>query len=100
MLEKNGIDFEYRDYRKSPLSEDELRSLLASLGAGPADVLRRRDRAFRTLGLTGTEPDGELISLMAANPTLLERPIGIAGDEAVVGRPPNRLLTLVKGWNT
>ena len=97
MLEEHGVEYDYRDYRKDPLSESEVRGLLASLGVGPTDVLRKRDRAYRELGLTGNEPTEELISHIAGHPTLLERPIGIRGERAVLGRPPENLLTLADG---
>ena len=51
-------------------------------------------RAFGELGLTGDEPEPELIERMAEHPTLLQRPIGVKGDRAVVGRPPEELLKL------
>jgi arsenate reductase len=95
LLQDRGIGFEYRDYKADPLSEAEIRSVLASLDVAPSAVLRKRDRAYRELGLTGTEGDAKLIALMALHPTLLERPIGMVGNRAVVGRPPERLLTLV-----
>lgn len=95
MLSKRGIEFEYREYREDPLSEEEIRAVLGLLGVGPRDVLRTRDRAAREIGLTGEETDDELIALMAEHPTLLQRPIGIADDRAVVGRPAKRLLDLV-----
>ena len=94
MLEERGIAFSYRDYRSQPLTEDELRWLFDSLQMRPRDLLRRRDRAFRELGLSGDEDNNTLISFMHERPTLLERPIGIAGGKAVVGRPPERLLEL------
>ncbi|NNK47330.1 MAG: arsenate reductase (glutaredoxin) [Gemmatimonadetes bacterium] len=94
MLQDEGVEFEYRDYKKNPLTEPEIRGLLERLGVAPGEVLRRRDRAFRELGLTGEEAEDRLIAFMAEHPTLLERPIGIVGDRAVVGRPPARLLTL------
>ena len=96
MLDENGVEYEYRDYKKEPLAEAEIRFVLAGLRVAPRDVLRKRDRAFRDLGLTGTEGEDELIALMASHPTLLERPIGILGERAVVGRPPARLLTLLE----
>lgn len=94
MLNERGIEFDYREYRQEPLSEAELRKVLGLLGLGPKDVLRRRDKAFRALGLTGEETDGELLAHMAEHPTLLERPIGVAGERAVIGRPPEKLLEL------
>ncbi len=95
MLEENDVEYEYRDYKKDPLTEAEIQSVLVSLGVGPRDVLRRRDRAFRDLGLSGAEDEEELIALMASHPTLLERPIGVVGERAVLGRPPDLLLTLL-----
>lgn len=94
MLTKRGIEFDYREYREDPLSEEEIRDVLGLLGVGPREVLRTRDRAAREVGLTGDETDDELIALMAGHPTLLQRPIGIVGDRAVVGRPAKRLLEL------
>ena len=64
------------------------------LGIPPGKVLRRNDRAFREEGLSGTEPDSLLIQKMAEHPTLLQRPIGVLGDKAVLGRPPELLLSL------
>jgi len=95
LLEGSEVEYHYRDYKKDPLTEAELRSVLSMLEMKPAQVLRKRDRAFRELGLTGTENEDELIALMASHPTLLERPIGIVGKRAVLGRPPERLLTLL-----
>jgi arsenate reductase len=95
LLNEHGIDFEYREYRKDPLSVDELRAVLDRLGLEPRDVLRPRDRAAKALGLTGDESAERLIELMSEHPTLLQRPIGVAGDRAVVGRPPENLLALV-----
>ncbi len=94
MLQGRGVEFTYREYRKQPLSADELRDVLGKLGVGPGDVLRSRDA--KKLGLTGDETDDQLIGLMAEHPTLLQRPIGVVGKRAVVGRPPEALLELVE----
>ena len=93
MLNDNGIEFEYREYKKEPLSKKELQGVLKKLGVGPRDVLRKRDAT--KLGLSGDESDAELVDLMVDNPTLLERPIGVVGKKAAVGRPPEALLELV-----
>ena len=95
MLDEKGIEYRYRDYVKKPLSEAEIRDVLKLLGLRPREVLRTKDPAFKELGLTGDEPDAQLIAAMAKHPTLLQRPIGIVGDRAMVGRPPERLLELV-----
>ena len=95
MLKESGIPYNYRDYREQPLSEKEIRAVLLKLGVEPAAVLRKNDAAYKKLGLTGDEPDVRLISLMAEHPTLLQRPIGVLGKRAAVGRPPEILLELV-----
>jgi arsenate reductase len=94
LLEKNGVAYRYRDYRKEPLNRKELQKLFRLLDLKPGELLRRRDRAFRELGLTGEESTRQLIDLMSEHPTLLQRPIGVLGEGAVVGRPPEKLLEL------
>ncbi|MCA9704862.1 MAG: arsenate reductase (glutaredoxin) [Myxococcales bacterium] len=94
MLEDHGVTFTYREYRKEPLDREELRQLLAKLGVGPRQVLRSRDA--KQLGLSGDESDERLLELMAEHPTLLQRPIGVVGPRAVVGRPPEALLRLLE----
>ena len=95
MLDENGVTYRYRDYREQPLSEKEVRTVLKKLRVAPADVLRKRDKAYKELGLTGKESAARLYKLMAQHPTLLERPIGLHRGKAVLGRPPEKLLDLV-----
>ena len=94
LLDARGIQYRYREYTREPLSEKELREVLRKLGVSAREVLRTKDRAFGELGLTGREPEEELIALMAKHPTLLQRPIGLAEGRAVLGRPPENLLEL------
>ena len=99
MLDEQKIPYRYRDSVRDPLSEDELRRVLGLLDVRPAEMLRKRDRAYQELGLDGSEDDATLIAHMAAHPTLLQRPIGVLDDRAVVGRPPERLVEMAgEGW--
>mgnify|MGYP006288312211 CR=1 FL=1 len=68
--------------------------MLRLLGVTARDVLRTKDSAFESRALTGNEGDAVLLTHMAKNPTLLQRPIGIRDGRAVVGRPPEKLLDL------
>ncbi len=95
MLQEHDLAFTYREYRKAPLTEEELRRILALLGVGPEALLRKKDKANKELGLKGSEGADVLIAHMVEHPTLVQRPIGILGDKAVVGRPVERLLELV-----
>lgn len=95
MLNDKGIEFTYREYRKEPLSEDELRDVLGKLGLQARDIARKRDKAFAANGLKGDEDDEVLLPVMAANPTTVQRPIGVTEDAAAIGRPIENLLALV-----
>ena len=96
MLDEHAIPYMVREYTEEPLDDAELRSLLATLGQSAHELLRRHDPAFREHALMGTEDDDTLIPVLAAHPTLLQRPIGITASRAVVGRPPENLLALLE----
>ena len=91
LLNEHNIEHTYREYTRDPLTADELRDMFAKLRLRPHEVLRKRDAT--KAGLSPNLSDDELIALMADNPRLLQRPIGIVGDRAVVGRPPEALLS-------
>ena len=95
MLNERGVEFRYREYTKEPLSEDELRSVLAKLDLPASALFRKREKVGKELGLTGKESDEVLVPHMAQHPTLLQRPIGVLGDKAAVGRPVENLLELL-----
>ena len=95
MLKDQGVEYRYRDYKAEPLSKAELTRVFALLKMKPGELLRRNDKAFKQLGLSGDESYKKLIAHMAEHPTLLQRPIGIVGKRAAVGRPPEALLALL-----
>ena len=95
MLDDNGVEYRYREYTKEPLNKTELKKVLKMLGVTAKDVLRKNDKAYKELGLSGDESNTALIAHMAEHPTLLQRPIGVLDGKAVVGRPPEKLLELV-----
>jgi arsenate reductase len=67
----------------------ELRKLIDKLGIAPADLLRKGEQVYRDLGLAKREvSDEELIRLMVENPDLIQRPIVVRGEKAVLARPP------------
>ena len=95
MLNEHGAAFNYREYDKEPLSRKELKQVFALLKVKPSQLLRKNDKAYKELGLTGEESDTRLIGYMAEHPTLLQRPIAIKGKKAIVGRPVENLLELL-----
>ena len=69
--------------------------MLGKLGTDdPRDIVRTKESVYRELGLADADRD-QLLDAMAANPVLIERPIVIRGDRAVVARPPDRVLELL-----
>ena len=94
-MDEKGVAYRYREYTKEPLNQAEIKRVLKKLGMTPKDVLRKNDKAYKELGLTGDEKTADLVKLMAEHPTLLQRPIGVVGDRAAVGRPVENLLELV-----
>ncbi|HEX6739805.1 MAG TPA: ArsC/Spx/MgsR family protein [Vicinamibacteria bacterium] len=91
MKEKDAA-FETVDLFKSPPSAAQIRELCRKLGVGPRDILRTREPEYQELGLaSGQHSDAELFELMARNPGLIQRPIVVKGDRAVLARPVEAL---------
>ncbi|MBN1237699.1 MAG: arsenate reductase (glutaredoxin) [Gammaproteobacteria bacterium] len=96
LLRERGVQPEVVEYLKTPPTRDELKSLLAKLGIGARDLIRKNEQAFRESGKELSAPEDELIDLMVENPILIERPIVVVGDRARIGRPPESVLDIVE----
>ncbi len=95
-LEERGLTPTIIRYLETPPNPQQLRELLAKLGLGARQLLRCGEDEYQSLGLANPElNDDQLIEAMAAHPKLIERPILVAGDRAVVGRPPEKVLELL-----
>jgi arsenate reductase len=86
-----GLELPVREYLQDPLTLEELRRLVQLLGVRPIAIARRGEPQFETLGLSDATPDEEVLRALAEHPILVERPIVVRGDRAVVGRPPERV---------
>ena len=96
LLAERGIDFDTVEYHVTGLTEEELRDLLRKAGAKPFDLLRTREPLVAELGLTERDgPEDELIALMVEHPQLVQRPIVVRGERAVLARPVERVLELL-----
>jgi arsenate reductase (glutaredoxin) len=97
LLAEQGVDAERRDYFKDEFSVDELRALLDEIGKKPSDVLSKRSKAYKELGLAERDiSEDELLELMPSNPTLLRRPIVVKDGEAVVGFKKDEIESLIE----
>ncbi len=96
LLEARGLSPTLVRYLETPPSAAQLRELLSKLGIGARQLLRTGEDAYRELNLADASlSEAQLIEAMAAQPKLIERPILIAGDKAVIGRPPEKVLELL-----
>ena len=96
ILEECAVEFDSINYYETPLTVEELRGLINKLGISPRDLMRKGEQLYRDLGLGERElSDDELIKLMVENPDLMQRPIVVHGDKAVLGRPPENVKQLL-----
>ena len=93
LLEDKGLKPEVVAYLNQPPSVEELQGVLSKLGMGAKELLRQKD--YQELGLEMPETEGELLEQMVANPVVIERPIVVCGNQARLGRPPERVLEIL-----
>ncbi len=96
LLKERGVEFDAVNYYEQPLTAAQFRKLLGKLGLSARDVLRKDEPIARKLGIAKRDlSDDELIQLMIENPDLIQRPIVVRGDRAVLGRPPENVEELL-----
>ena len=96
LLRDRGIDPTIVEYLKQPLSAAQIKRLLAMLKMTPRELLRNKEADYAALNLANPKlSDGALIKAMAEHPHLMERPIVVVGERAVLGRPPERVLEIL-----
>lgn len=93
-MTQQGVEFETVKYIENPLSVTELKELLRRAGLAPLEVIRTKEPAYKELVAGKTLTDDELLKLLAAHPELLQRPIVMRGDRAVLARPVENLKKL------
>ncbi|HAQ50400.1 MAG TPA: arsenate reductase (glutaredoxin) [Gammaproteobacteria bacterium] len=92
LLEEKGLTPTIVLYLKTPPTKTELRTLLTQLAISARQLLRKNEACYRTLNLEDpTLNDEDIITVMAENPKLIERPIVVHKDKAVIGRPPESI---------
>ncbi len=96
ILEGRGVQFEVVEYLKTPLTADRIADLLSALGGDPAELVRK-DSHFKELGLeAGNYQSAEAVAaLLAEHPKLMQRPVAVLGDKAVIARPSERVEELL-----
>ncbi|QBF28045.1 arsenate reductase (glutaredoxin) [Pseudomonas tructae] len=96
LLEARGLAPSVVRYLETPPTAVELKALLGKLNISARQLLRSGEDEYKTLNLADTNlSEAQLIDAMVQHPKLIERPILIAGDKAVIGRPPEKVLEIL-----
>lgn len=96
LLEEKGAKVEAINYLETPPTRAELVEIIEKLGIAPLALVRQKGDVFNEKYLGKTLSDEAWIDAMVADPILIQRPIVINGNQAVIGRPPSTILTILK----
>ncbi len=95
LVAEAGVEAEIVNYLETPPTREELRGLLGKLGMQPSELLRRGEAVFAEHYAGRELTEDEAFEALLAHPILMERPIVVRGDKAVVARPPERVKELL-----
>ena len=96
ILKDNECDTEIILYLKAAVDQSVLESIIKKLSLSPRELLRKGEQEFKDNNLKNKNlSDQEIIDFMVKHPKLIERPIVIKGDKAILGRPPENVLELI-----
>lgn len=94
-LEEHNVEFKIVNYLDDTLSESELTEIISKLNILPIDLVRKNETIWKTDYKGKTLSDAEIIKAMVKNPKLIERPIVITTNKAVIGRPKEAIKTIL-----
>jgi arsenate reductase len=94
LIEKN-TEFNVVDYLKNPPTTQELENILMKLNMSPIDLIRKGESVYKENYKDKIFTNAEWIQIMVNNPILIERPIIVYGNKAVIGRPPENVLAIL-----
>ena len=95
ILEEKGVQPAIVEYLKTPPTREELRAVLRKLGMKPEQIVRKGEDVYKQKFAGKSLSDAQWLDALAQNPILIERPIVVKGDRAVLGRPPEKVLELI-----
>lgn len=96
LFKENGTDYEKVNYFTEPSTAEKLRELLEKARLSPFDILRTKEPLCDELNISENTAPDEIIKLIIEHPNLLQRPILEVGDEAVLARPNEKALELIR----
>lgn len=93
LIQSNGYEAKVIDYLNGELTKELLEDIVKLLKIHPKEILRTKEDEYKTLSIDFDNVN-DVIAAILKYPKLLERPIVIKGDKAVIGRPPENILTI------
>ena len=94
-LEENELNFEIINYLNNPLSLEEIKIMVKKLKIKPIELVRKNETIWKSNYKNKELSDEEIVIAMFNYPKLIERPIIINGDKAVIGRPAEKILDII-----
>jgi arsenate reductase (glutaredoxin) len=95
LINKSGKEVEIIDYLKQTPSKEELEAVLKKLCLRPEQIVRKGENVYKEQFANKAYTDKEWLDILTAYPVLIERPIVVHGDKAVIGRPPENVLSIL-----
>ncbi len=95
IIRDSGAEVEIVEYLRDTPTVDELGEIVKKLGISPLDLIRKNESVFKENFKGQDHTDAEWLQIMADNPILIERPIVIKDNKAVIGRPPEKVRELL-----
>ncbi len=95
ILEESGKDFEIVKYLENTPTKEELSDIIKLLGIKPIDLVRKNESIWKENYKNEQLSDNEIITAMTENPKLIERPIVVNKNKAIVGRPPENIKKII-----
>lgn len=94
ILEEKNVDANVVEYLTAPPTKDDLKKILGMLGLSASEIVRKKEASAAGVDVANLSEDA-LIDQMVAHPIIIERPIVVSGNKAVMGRPPENVLTII-----
>jgi len=96
LLQSKSVEYTIVEYLKTPLTHEQITSVIKQLGFSCArELMRTKEEIYKTLNLKDEHDENALINAMIQHPKLIERPIVINNEKAALGRPPENILSIL-----
>lgn len=95
ILEAKGISFDTLEYLKTPLSPEDIKALLKKLGLKAEELVRKKEPLFIEKFASKKYTETQWVKILSENPILIERPIVVKGNKAIIGRPVERIAEIL-----